>query len=163
MKPRSHLSAAQMALLTGAGGLIMATTLIIPGIFYDRFHHSTIYFRLFVLIPPFLLGMTLTFLAGHRLKRGIQNGRWPAADIEALRARMEHRLWTALYVACIAIWSLSLLDNGRYRAFTLAALPLYLAISTLQTSLRRPFNLDSTRKLQLTQPTRLTSTHWGQH
>jgi hypothetical protein len=162
MKRSLHLSAAQMAMLSALGGLIMAIGFLLPGLMYTRFHHSSLSFRMLLILPPFLIGTTLLWLAGNRLKRGIKDRRWPSSDIEALQINLESGLWRAAYIACIAVWSLSIFKGGRMHDLAMAAYPLFLTISSLQTNLRRPNSSEPRLELDsLSLPT-LRSEHWGE-
>jgi hypothetical protein len=162
MKRSLHLSAAQMAMLSALGGLIMAIGFLLPGLMYARFHHSSFTFRMLLLLPPFLIGTTLLFLAGNRLKRGIKDGRWPPADVEALRINLESSLWRAASIACVAVWSISIFESGRIHDFAWAAYPFFLTISTLQNNLRRPHSSEPLLRLDWRSRPPIRSEHWGE-
>ena len=106
MKRSINISAVQMAMIGGMGGIIMSLSFLIPGLMYARFHHSSVDIRALLLIPPFVIGGTILALAGRHLKQGIKNGRWPSADVEALQTNFESGFWLAAYIAGMLLWSI---------------------------------------------------------
>jgi hypothetical protein len=161
---RSHpLSAAQTALLCGAGGLIMSLSFLIPALIYTRFQHLGLLSRAILIAPPFLFGITLLFLSTRRLKRGIKQGRWPSTEIEALRSTLDSRFWRATTISCVIVWGVSFFFHGRLHAFGWAAYPLYLALNALQTQLKYPNDHpNAILTISAAHPAPLTSNHWGQ-
>jgi hypothetical protein len=162
MKRSLHLSAAQMAMLSALGGVIMSISFLLPGLMYTRFHHSSLTYRMLLMLPPFLIGTTLLWLAGNRLKRGIKDGRWPSADIEALRINLESGRWRAISLVCVAVWSISIFESGRIHSFAWAAYPFFLIISTLQSNLRRPHSSEPLIRLDWRSRPSIHSEHWGE-
>jgi hypothetical protein len=162
MKRSIHLSAAHMAMISALGGLIMAVSFLLPGLMYARFHHGSFTFRMLLILPPFLIGTTLLLLAGNRLKRGIKDGRWPPADVEALRINLESGRWRAISLVCIAVWSISIFESGRIHSFPWVAYPFFLTISTLQNSLRRSNSPTPSLSLSERSIPHLRSEHWGE-
>ena len=151
-----------MAMLSALGGVIMSIGFLLPGLMYTRFHHSSLAYRMLLLLPPFLIGTTLLWLAGNRLKRGIKDGRWPSTDIEALRINLESGRWRAVSLACIAVWSISIFEGGRIHSFAWAAYPFFLTISTLQNNLRRSNSPTPSLGLSERSIPHLRSEHWGE-
>ena len=149
-------------MLSALGGVIMSIGFLIPGLMYARFHHSSFTYRMLLMLPPFLIGAPLLLLAGNRLKRGIKEGRWPSADIEALRINLESSLWRAASIACVAVWTTSLFIGGRIQSFAGAAYPFFLIISTLQSNLGGPHSSEPLLRLDWRSRPSIRSEHWGE-
>jgi hypothetical protein len=162
MKRSLRLSAAQMAMLSALGGVIMSISFLLPGLMYTRFHHSSFTFRILLTLPPLLIGAPLLLLAGNRLKRGIKEGRWPSADIETLRINLESSLWRAASIACVAVWTTSLFIGGRIHDFAWVGYSFFLTISTLQSNLRRPHSSEPLLRLNWRSRPSIRSEHWGE-
>jgi hypothetical protein len=163
MQRSRHLTAAQTAILLGTGGLFLSLSFLIPA-FDKNFHQSTNLHRTLLLLPPFLLGTALLLLSARHLKRGIQTRRWPSADIEALQHFTDSGLFRVALFACLITVALSLFwGDGTLHQLASVAYGPFLALTSLQTSLRNPHcDPNAIPTITSPEPAPLTSNHWGQ-
>lgn len=87
MRRTSQPSPAQLASLTGLGGLLAASSLFVISNPWTPAHHRSPHFLLFLLLATGLLvaGGVIAYRSASALELGIVNERWAEPEIESLR------------------------------------------------------------------------------
>ena len=162
MRRRAPLSAADMALTSAFGAGIVLIVFLLIGIFHARFHALCRLERVLLILPGTVLGMAISISAQRGLRRGVREGRWPPAEVKALRTTMDSGLWSAAGYGCLILYCVLLIQVPRYMGLALA----FMVVSQIITAIRSavPRNQDPAPNLlgdwQSTQ--RLESQHWGE-
>jgi ABC-type transporter Mla maintaining outer membrane lipid asymmetry permease subunit MlaE len=163
MRRSSQLSAAQLAALSGLGGVIAA------GSFFATFnpwtlpHHTPPHFTaLFALqIVLLLAGGVIAFRSATSLESGIANQRWPEAEIDSLRTLSQSPIANILSVALLIGFVLLAIIFPRFRPAGWSLYLLMLTFNFLRSNIRRKPGLAPESKWAHLSPIR--SEHWGQH
>lgn len=163
MKRSFNPSAAQLAALSGFGGLIAA------GSFFATFnpwtlpHHTPPHFTALLALQLVMLlaGGLIAFRSATSLESGIANERWPEAEIDALRALSRSRTANALtFVLFIGFTTLAF-PSARFRALAYSLLFLLQTLNFLRSHIPSKPSPPSESKWAHLAP--INSDHWGQH
>jgi hypothetical protein len=163
MRRSSQLSAAQLAALSGLGGIIAA------GSFFATFnpwaipHHRPPHFTaLFALQLVLLLaGGFIAFRSANSLESGIANQRWPEAEIDRLRALSQSTIANIITFALFIGFILLAVVFPRFRPAGWSLYLLSLTFNFLRSQIRRKPGPAPESKWAHLSPIR--SEHWGQH
>ena len=60
--------------------------------------------RLLVFFVPFAVGMSISMVAERRLRRGFEGEQWQEPEVEMLRRRMNHPMWSIFVWLPIVAW-----------------------------------------------------------
>lgn len=101
---------------------------------------------------------------GYTLRRGLKEGRWPAAAVDSARRLTQHPLWTAGVIAClVAMLAIGAMTGGVGRGYFMSLFLFGQTMSQMRLSLRRDTDdplLPPAMKLAPTAS--LRSEHWGE-
>lgn len=162
MGRRSNLSAKQMAMLSGLGGIIVATGFLLVHVFHTRFAALGWLLRLLLLTPSTALGLLLLVVARQRFKQGIQSGRWDSAEIEALRIAMGSSIWRAVSWVCVILLGVVAIAGTDRIGLASALLLIVQTIASIQTAVRAPHGSGRGIAWHWRNSPRLRSEHWGE-
>jgi len=163
MRRSSQLSAAQLAALSGLGGLIAAGSFFATFNFWTPPHHTPPHFtaRFILQLSLLLTGGFIAFRAANSLESGIANQRWPEAEIDSLRKMSQSTIANIITFALFIGFILLAIVLPRFRP---AGWSLYLFSVTfnfLRSQIRRKPGPAPESKWANLSPIR--SEHWGQH
>lgn len=146
------------ALLSVLGSVIACTIFLGP---WHRMHRSSI-FGAYALIglAIFAAGAFVSLKFVSELKHGVENERWPEAQIEPLRAHLESPYYTALSIGLLVAFVVLGLLITRFRGEAWGCFLLGQNISQLRLALKRPRH--STPPIDWRSFGPLHSDHWGQ-
>lgn len=158
MKRNLPDSPVKAALLSALGSLIACTAFLAP---WPRMHHSDwfgAYAILCLVVFAFGAFFSLTFVG--KLKQGIENKRWPEAQIEPLRAHLHSQYYTALSIGLlIAFFIFEIFLKRRFGGLGWGCFILSQTISQLRIALKRlP---PSIPPIQWRTSAPIHSDHWG--
>jgi hypothetical protein len=149
MKRSFDLSAAQLAAVSGLGGLIAASSfLVLDNPWIGPTHHTRHFSALFSLgLVMLVAGGVLALRSATNLESGIANERWPEAQIDSLRKLSRSRAATILTFALLIGFAALSLFTQRFSPIGWSLFLLSITLNALRTHIP-PF----TRRTEMVQP-----------
>ncbi len=148
-----------MAMLSALGGLIVVCGFLV---FFPHYEHGSSLWRvqLGTFIALIIVGFIISLKAASALEEGIADSRWPAQDIEALRAILESAVLKTLLWACVIAILLTAALVGRHRELIFVGFIALTTTQRLQSSTRRRASTPSPW-LDRHDWNPIRSEHWG--
>lgn len=158
MKPSLPDSPVKPALLSVLSSLVACAIFLVPG---PRMHHSRLFGAYLLFSLLIFAGFAILSLKFVRdFKQGIENERWPEAQIEPLRAHLESHFYTALSIALLAAFLIFEFPlKRRFGGLGWSCFLLSQTVSQLRISIKRP--RPSTPSIQWRTSAPIHSNHWG--
>jgi hypothetical protein len=162
MKRGLQLSAAQLAALSGLGGLLAASSFFV---LFNPWtvppHHPPHFTALFFFFLTLLLSSgLLSFRSATGLESGIASERWPEAEIDSLRELARSSTANILTVALLVGFVLAFFVFPRFKAFGWSLYLLLIWLNFLRSQLRRT---PAPNEAKWTNLAPIQSNHWGKH
>jgi hypothetical protein len=162
MKPRLHLTPAQLVLVSLFSFVISAADLSLIRFAHTTDGHACIDWIPFLLIfGGFVLGIVVSLYVISSLKNGIANQQWPEKQIEPLRSVLASWYTNALLVVLLVAYGVLWLVYPKYRATGLACFVLMQVLAQLRTAVRRPSAKPSNLIAGWRDLSPIHSDHWG--
>jgi hypothetical protein len=112
---------------------------------------------------PFCIGIAISLVAMHRLRRGLNNNAWTEAELAPLRTQINHPAWTLLILLSIVTYVgsaiVSDLDHGTTLRSALMILVIW--ISQVKAVMKPREVAGEGGLLSLDNSKHLQSSHWG--
>ena len=163
MRRSSHLSAAQLAALSGLGGVIAASSFFALFNPWTVPHHTPPHFTALFTFQLVLLlgGGVIALRSATSLESGIANNRWPEAEIDSLREISQSSIANLITFALIIGFVLLAIVLPRFRPAGWSLYVLMMTLNFLRSQIRRKPGPAPESKWANLAP--LRSEHWGQH
>ncbi len=163
MKLGEPLSAKQMALVSGLGGMLAAFGFLLPSARHMTTHPRYYPVWLWILLFSGLLavGLGISVKADSKIKKGIRNGRWEEEEVVSLRAVLESPLWVTLGMACIIGCGVTLVAFPAHQNVGWALMVTGQSFSRLAMSVRLP-QTEGTASARFRNFAPIRSEHWGE-
>jgi MFS family permease len=161
--PNPDISAHRMAALSVAGSLLAAVSFLLPA----PSHGHGAPWRIAIFVAIILIGGAVWIVAVSRLKDGVQNSRWPEAQIESLRTVTESPVLTGLFFVLFLFFFVTAFPFSSHpahpalRGYGWAAFLLGQCCAQLRSSTQRPRTPPTTRLDWRSRPP-IRSNHWGE-
>ncbi len=107
----------------------------------------------------FAAAAVLSLMSTSKLRRGVQNQRWPESQVEPFRGHFESRACQAASIVLLIAFALLAIPFKQFRAEGWACFVLLQTISQLRIALRRPPVPAPTPEPPIFAP--IQSDHWG--
>jgi hypothetical protein len=163
MRRSLNLSAAQLAALSGLGGIVAASSFFATFNPWTLPHHRPPHFTaLFTLqLVALLAGGFIAFRSATSLESGIANERWPEAEIDSLRKMSRSSIANIISFALITGFILLGIVLPRFRPAGWSLYVLLITLNFLRSHIRpKPGPAPESKWAHLSP---IRSEHWGQH
>jgi hypothetical protein len=142
------------------GALLMASPWLL---FVAHIRPAPLIWRALVLLPPFVIGLAVSFRARHRLKAGMQAEVWEEGQLAPIRSVLSNPFWMWVNLFVLAAFMSSFVLLSHQRGARVFFWILYFPLTTMM-DLRRlvapsPERNGLSLNFQKAEP--LQSDHWG--